>query len=446
MSPLPTTREVSLPWGRLLSVVGLLTVVIAAWFGGAKLLDALTVHPGVIVTAVALIGVGELLRAHLPSGRVLAPLSTATTLSVATLADINDHASFDVSASVVVLIVAAGQALALVVRRRLDPDAGEANRLLAAALVAWVWRGIPVDGSTLWSLHASQTAPRWEAAVWLVGAAALGLVAERVINGLIRSLQLHTSLVTSLGDEFQQALPFTWALVSPPPIATLIVPVTGVIGLPLALMPVALTLVAVRRYAAVELTFRQTIRTLSRLTEEGGYTPREHARRTAQLGRAVAQRLDLPDREVREVEYAALLHDLGQLTLTAPIPRGATVLAAPSDQRTIAHTGAAIIRHGTQLDRVAALVERQATPYRAVVELTEDVPMAARILKVVNAFDDHTGGQRSQASISAAIERIHLGLGYEYDPSVVAALESVVATRPWQPVPGAARQQGSDPS
>lgn len=443
MSWRQSVGHVPLPWGRLLTTVGVIVVLVAIWAGGADALVALRDHPAIIVTAIALICVGELLQAHLPSGRVLAPLSTATTLAIATLADVHGHGPFDVRPSVVVLIVAAGQSLALLVRRRLDADAGEANRLLAAALVAWVWRGIPLEGATLWSVHANQTTPRWEAAVWLGGAAALGLVAERVINGLVRSLQLHTGLWTSIGDEFQQALPFTWALVAPPPIATLIVPVTGVIGLPLSLVPVALTLAAVRRYAAVELTFRQTIRTLSRLTEEGGYTPREHARRTAELGREIGQRLDLPDREVRELEYAALLHDLGQLTLTAPIPRGATVLAAPSDQRSIARTGAAIIRHGTQLDRVADLVERQATPYRAVVELTEDVPTGARILKVVNAFDDHTGGRRSADAVSAAIERIHLGLGYEYDPDVVAALEAVVATRQRRPVPAAGEPRTS---
>ena len=105
-----------------------------------------------------------------------------------------------------------------------------------------------------------------------------------------------------------------------------------------------------------------------------------------------------------------------------PIPGGATVLAAPSDQRDIADEGARIIRHAEGLDTVADYVEAQTTPYRQVRELGEEVPMASRIIKVANAFDDLTGGRDDPAEIQAANERIHLGLGYQYDPDVVEAL------------------------
>ena len=104
--------------------------------------------------------------------------------------------------------------------------------------------------------------------------------------------------------------------------------------------------------------------------------------------------LGISDRDLRDLEYAALLHDLGQISLIEPIPGGATVLAAPSDQRDIADEGARIIRHAEGLDTVADYVEAQTTPYRQVRELGEEVPMASRIIKVANAFDDLTGGQR----------------------------------------------------
>ena len=98
------------------------------------------------------------------------------------------------------------------------------------------------------------------------------------------------------------------------------------------------------------------------------------------------------------------------------------MLAAPSDQRDIADEGARIIRHAEGLDTVADYVEAQTTPYRQVRELGEEVPMASRIIKVANAFDDLTGGSGDPDQVRAANERIHLGLGYQYDPQVVEAL------------------------
>ena len=198
-------------------------------------------------------------------------------------------------------------------------------------------------------------------------------------------------------------------------------------SLPAALFPLAITYVAVERYARNRMTYRQTIATLSRLTEHGGYTPVAHGERVADLSVRIGRLLGLSDRELRDLEYAALLHDLGQLSLREPIPGGATVLAAPSDQRDIAVEGARIIRRAEELDTVAAYVEAQTTPYRHVRELGEVVPLPSRIIKVANAFDDLTGGRSHPTTAVAAMERIHLGLGYEYDPQVVEALAVATA-------------------
>ncbi|MGL4178197.1 MAG: hypothetical protein ACRCSN_19250, partial [Dermatophilaceae bacterium] len=46
-----------------------------------------------------------------------------------------------------------------------------------------------------------------------------------------------------------------------------------------------------------------------------------------------------------------------------------------------------------------------------------------------NAFDDLTEGSRETEAVSAAMERINLGLGYEYDPDVVDALARVALDR-----------------
>jgi len=136
--------------------------------------------------------------------------------------------------------------------------------------------------------------------------------------------------------------------------------------------------------------------------------------------------MGMGQRELTDLEYAALLHDLGQVALREPIPAGATVMAAPADQQRIAHDGAEIARTTGVLDNVAAILEAQTTPYRQVREFGQDLPMSSRIIKVANAYDDlcDPGGNDHRA-----MERIHLGLGYEYDPRVVDSLTRVLERR-----------------
>ena len=101
-------------------------------------------------------------------------------------------------------------------------------------------------------------------------------------------------------------------------------------------------------------------------------------------------------------------------------------MAAPADQQRIAHSGAEIVRRTGVLDNVAVILEAQTSPYRQVREFGEDLPMPSRIIKVANAFDDLCGGRLGGPDEERAMERIHLGLGYEYDPRVVDSLAKVL--------------------
>ncbi len=145
--------------------------------------------------------------------------------------------------------------------------------------------------------------------------------------------------------------------------------------------------------------------------------------------------LGMSERDTLDLEYALLLADIAQVALREPIPGGATMLAAPADQDRIAQDGARIVRQTGVLDEVAVILESQAKPYRHVRELGEDLPLSSRIIKVANAYDDLVGEDVWGPGVrhSAAIERIQLGLGYEYDPRVVEALVRVLDRR--MPVP-----------
>ena len=423
MRGLGAPRERPLAW--TVRGVGVLALGHGILSGGQVLGEALAVHGVTILGLVVAVAVGELARLRMPSGRDAAPLASASALAVAFLGPIYGEPPFDVGSGVVVLVVAAGLGAAALVRRARGRRAGvdqAAARLIGVAVAAVMARDVGGAGGSLWDLTADPTVPRPFVAASMVAVAAIGLVVEIVLSSAVRAERQRTPWSAALRDETGEVAPLTVAVVTSGPMVALMAPVLGLSALPAALFPLAITYLAVGRYARNRMTYRQTIATLSHLTEHGGYTPVAHAERVAELSVRIGRLLGLSDSELRDLEYAALLHDLGQLSLREPIPGGATVLAAPSDQRDIAAEGARIVRQAEGLDVVADYVEAQTTPYRQVRELGEVVPLASRIIKVANAFDDLTGGRPDPSTAVAAMERIHLGLGYEYDPLVVEAL------------------------
>jgi response regulator RpfG family c-di-GMP phosphodiesterase len=144
------------------------------------------------------------------------------------------------------------------------------------------------------------------------------------------------------------------------------------------------------------------------------------------LAVAVGRELGMHEPELLELEYAALMHDIGQLSLRDPIPGGATVLVSSADQRRIAELGADVIGQAGVLDQVADIVRRQSAPARGA---EPEPPAASRIIRAANAFDDLVGNSADRDRASAALERLRLGTAAEYDPGVVEALSRVVGRR-----------------
>ncbi|MFC9792256.1 HD-GYP domain-containing protein [Streptomyces sp. NPDC057695] len=193
----------------------------------------------------------------------------------------------------------------------------------------------------------------------------------------------------------------------------------GLWALPVLAVPLLLTQVSFRRYAAVRTVNRQTIASLARATEIAGCTPPGHAHRVAALSAAVGRELGLSGTELAVLEHAALMHDIGQLSLVDPVPGGATALLPAEEQRRIAVLGGEVVRRTGVPEAVAVVVERQADPYR-------EQPLPARIVRTVNAYDDLAGGEGAGAALDA-LERLRLGIARDHHPDVVECLARVLA-------------------
>jgi len=375
---------------------------------------------------------GEIFRVTLPGSRHTAPMATAAALAFAMSVDSAQGVSADYEGQLVVAVTAVAMAVGLipnVIRGRPVRLPDLVNRLFGIAVAALLFREVPIsNGRTVLDLQA--TWPPYILALVMVLISALALTVEMSLMASVRAARSHAPLLRTFRDEWRAAFGLSAALSATGALVALAERPMGLVAIPLFLVPLFLTQFAVRRQSSIRRTYRQTIRTLSRLTELGGYTEVGHASRVAALSMSMGHELGMSEREMLDLEYAALLHDIGQVSLTEPIPGGATVLAAPADQRRIAHDGAEIVRQTGVLDNVAVILEAQTTPYRQVREFGEILPLSSRIIKVCNAYDDLTGNNSGRGGRDAAIERIHLGLGYEYDPRVVEALVRALARRP----------------
>ena len=371
---------------------------------------------------------GEMARLTVLTGRETAPMSMAAALGLA-LSTVPLPGGGHVGAASIVLVVTVAMVVGSGFLRASGATVSWVNvsaRIAGVSLAPVLYRGVEFDGRSLVEWQATWNGQRWLVGVVMVAVGGLTMLVQVVLEAVAHAGRDHAPLVPAILDEVRSTLALGTALVTSGALIALADVAIGIAALPLFLFPLLLTSFAVQRNASIRTTYRQTIGALSSLTDRAGYTVDQHARRVADVSLAIGRDLGMGQRELTDLEYAALLHDLGQVALREPIPAGATVMAAPADQQRIARDGAEIVRTTGVLDSVATILEAQTTPYRQVREFGQDLPMASRIIKVANAYDDLCG---TRGDDDRAMERIHLGLGYEYDPQVVDSLTRVLRRR-----------------
>lgn len=384
----------------------------------------------VAVSFALLVLVGELLRVNLPGDRDSSPIGGAAALAYSLLVFLDDgvRATHGV-ATVVAVVFVAGMASALI-HGALDRDARTtdvARRILAVAGAAAAFR-LVLLGSSLEEIVVGRRADQPLLAMAI--AALVGIAIDLGISATVDSTSKRAPFVPILRNEVTAQAPLAIATAATGILMALSVRVMGLWALLVFCVPLLVTQFSFRRFASISTTYRQTIRALSRVTEVGGYVEPGHARRVMTLSVAVGREFGLTDAELLDLEYAALMHDIGQLSLADPIPRGSTLTVAPSERRRIASLGAEVIRSTGTLDRVAHIVEQQASPYRKMREnAAADVPLAARIVKACSAYDDLVSASREARGTRAswdALERLRMAMAFEYDPRVVEALTQVL--------------------
>jgi len=369
------------------------------------------------------IAAGELVRIPLPGAREAAPLGAAAALAYALLGKLPDgrtgHTAWDVvTLTALATLVGALPHIGVGRAPRLDELA---RRLLTVAFAAAAFRPVWDRGLVGSSVH-----DNLRLAVFMVLVAVLAALLDAVLAAVVRADRDRSPFRATLRGELRNLLGLGSAIAATGVLIALAAQTMGLWALPLFIVPLLMAQFSFRRYATIRETYRQTIRSLSRVTEVAGYTETGHSGRVSQLCVAVGKELGMSEQDLQDLEYASLMHDLGQLSLTDPIPGGATVMVTHDDQVAIAKLGSGVIRQTGVLDRVADIVERQADPYRRPHEAADlTLPLASRIIKAANAYDDLVGDSRESSRRLEAIERLRLSMAYDFDPVVVQTLARV---------------------
>ncbi|HEY2508758.1 MAG TPA: HD domain-containing protein [Streptosporangiaceae bacterium] len=407
--------------GRLLLLAAAAMLVTAGLAGAALGAHSRGNFPWPIALAFGgFIALGEVLRLALPGGREAAPIAMVGGMSYALLTDVQGKHLYHQSALVVIAVSATGMAVGAlphIAAGRSAGITGMCTRLVAVACVAFIFQPIaPRPGPPpSWQ-------PEFAVTVLLVF---FGWLVDTIVGALIRADDVGARFSVAIWDEMRLQWPLGLAVGASVIITVFGAQVMGLAELGVFLGPLLVTQVAFRRYAGIRATYLQTVRSLARVTEVAGYVERGHSHRVSRLAVAIGRSLGMAEPELLALEYGALMHDIGQLSLRDPIPGGATVLVSPADQDRIAELGADVIRQAGVLDEVADLVRCQSWPATG---HDPAPPLSSMIIRAANAFDDMVGSSTDRDRSAAALERMRLD-PVEYDSGVVAALAEVAGRR-----------------
>jgi hypothetical protein len=168
---------------------------------------------------------------------------------------------------------------------------------------------------------------------------------------------------------------------------------------------------AFERLDSATRSYRQTIEALSMAPEFGRIVPEGHSARVAELSVVLGDYLGLSTSELEDLELAALLHRLGQVTLDEP--RDSNAGASRTDVLAVTSS---MLREIRPLAAAGDIVAGDAQQPRR--------RLAGQILRVASQYDYLVSSDNM--SPDEALECLRLAPRFVDDESVLSALERVV--------------------
>ena len=258
-------------------------------------------------------------------------------------------------------------------------------------------------------------------------------IRERLVGGLPPVTLLRLMARSQLADAALAPVGLAIAFAAPDD------PLGAILALPLvALLSVFARERRTRIDHELELStaYRGTAFLLGDVVEADDAYTGQHSRHVVDLVLGVSDTLGLGPRERRQAELTALLHDVGKIRIPAEIIRKPGKLTA--EERAVIETHT--IEGESMLEQVGGLLGEIGSIVRSCHErwdgegypdglAGEDIPLVARIVCCCDAFSAMTTDRPYRAALTgeAALEELRANSGAQFDPAVVAALESIIA-------------------
>lgn len=197
----------------------------------------------------------------------------------------------------------------------------------------------------------------------------------------------------------------------------------------------------------LEEDFERTVLSLAAAIEAKDPTTEGHVQRVAQLSVLVGRKLGLDERRLRVLRYGAMLHDVGKIGVPEWVLNKPGELTPDEKELMEQHVeiGLRIIRDVEVLRAVEPLIRyhqerwdgaRHGVRYPGYFGLSgEQIPLDARILSVVDAFDaiTHDRPYRRGLPVEVALDELRREAGLQFDPGIVQRLIEVIEEGGWLP-------------
>ncbi len=191
---------------------------------------------------------------------------------------------------------------------------------------------------------------------------------------------------------------------------------------------------------------QRVVRALSGAVEAKDLYTEGHLRRVSAFAIEVGHRLGLGGRELEMLQIASALHDIGKIGIPEHILNKAGPLADDERRSVERHPeiGARILDAVEGLEDAAPLVRhhqerfdgRRDTAFPGYPDgiSRDQIPLGARIIAVVDAFDAMTTDRAYRAAlpVARAIDELRRERGRQFDPEVVDVFLRLIEERPWR--------------
>jgi hypothetical protein len=185
----------------------------------------------------------------------------------------------------------------------------------------------------------------------------------------------------------------------------------------------------------VEDALRGALSALSEAVEAKDAYTSGHVDRVAAYTVSVARHMHVPEDQLREMEYAALLHDVGKLSIPDAILQkpGALTPQEREIMQTHSPKGEHILHRVPSLQTVALYVRHHHERFDGAGypdgTAGEQIPLGARIIAVVDTYDAITTDRpyRAGRSREEALAELARMSGSQFDPEVIQSFMSLPA-------------------